>query len=148
MRSRGLLSRFLALDLLALVAAGLLLTADQSLGQSRSPSALDPGGRLDVLQFRSVCEQQKPQRGSPSAYCRCAATVYERIVRQELARFDERIKHYEDKMRSEAEKITTYARAADRERDRRKEYVLDSLRSETAVFKDIMMYAVRECTPR
>src|SRR5262245_33255701 len=91
--------------------------------------------RLDTIQFKSECEVKKrmpntatgPNYGIPygSIDCHCAATVYERYVKQELARFDDLIKHYEDKLREEPERSETYYRAIDRQRELRRQFLAD-----------------------
>src|SRR5688572_3115466 len=114
------------IELLALAVFGVFI-AGQSIGQNIGQNASKPGGRLDSFQFKSVCELQKRMPNSTSVDCHCAAGVYERFVQAQVARFDDMIKHYEDKMRSEPEKSSTYARAADRQRDQRKQFLDESI---------------------
>jgi hypothetical protein len=137
-------ARILILGALASGALG----ATGALAQGATSSATKPGGRLDSFQFKSVCEMQKRMPNATHVDCHCSAGVYERYVQQQLTRFDDMIKYYTEKMQAEPEKYETYARAADRQREQRKQFVDDSLRMDTQVFKDILRKAVQECPPR
>ena len=141
MRSHKPLSRNLAVVLLGLSTFFLLPLV---LAQINRPVS----SRLDSFQFKSLCEMQKRMPTGQRLDCHCAAYVYERIVQRQLDRYDEMIKYYEEKMSSEPSKVETYARAAERQRQERKQYLEDSLRVDTEVFRDLIRRAQLECPER